>query len=113
MTKPLMKRQAPRKKESYWPVAYFSRAWGSGPVRQLRRRCLGGLGLHFRLRPTLALGSIDGGGTAAGGIAGAVAVGEGSTAGARAAEVHGSTAGSRLYLQHICVAQEVYQSLRF
>jgi hypothetical protein len=106
-----MKRQAPRKEESYWAVACFSRARGSGLVRQLRRRYLGVLGLHLRPRPTPALGSIDEAVTAADGsieavvvVAAAdgsteavVAVGDGSTAGAMAAEVHGSTAGKRLY----------------
>ena len=42
-----MKRQAPRRKESNWVGACFSRAWGSGPVRQLRRRYLGGAWLAF------------------------------------------------------------------
>jgi len=64
-----MKRQAPRRKESYWVGDCFSRAWGSGLVRPLLRRYLGAPGLHFHLRPTPALGS----------IAGAVAALDGST----------------------------------
>src|SRR6266481_3134503 len=70
MTIHLMKRQAPRRKESYWVGDCFSRAWGSGLVRPLLRRYLGAPGLHFHLRPTPALGS----------IAGAVTAVDGSTA---------------------------------
>src|SRR6202011_1907620 len=104
MTKHLMKRQAPRKEESYWPDACFSRAWGSGPARQLPRQYLGAPGLRFRRRPMPALGSIAGAVVAAGhgstvvamaaegGLTVAVGVGDGSTAGAMAGEVHGSIA---------------------
>jgi hypothetical protein len=77
MTKHLMKRQAPRKEESYWPDACFFRAWGSGPVRQLRRRYLGAPGLHFRPRLTPALGSIDGAVTAVDGSTESVGAAEG------------------------------------
>src|ERR1700730_15074970 len=64
-----MKRQAAMKEESCWPAACFSRAWGSGPVQQLRRRYLGAPGLHVRPRPRPALGA----------TAGAVAAGGGRT----------------------------------
>src|ERR1700740_1848091 len=94
MTKHPMKRQAPKSKESYWTRACFSRAWGSGLVRQLQRH-LGVPGLRFPLRPPLALGSIDGAVAAEDGST--ESVGDGSTAGAMAAAVHGSTAGNRLY----------------
>jgi hypothetical protein len=60
MAKRLMKRQMPSSLESYWTADFFSRAWGTGLVRQLLRRYLGVPGLHFRLRSRLALGLIDG-----------------------------------------------------
>src|SRR6266446_5712480 len=91
MTIHLMKRQAPRRKESYWVGDCFSRAWGSGLVRPLLRRYLGAPGLHFHLRPTPALGSI---------------------AGAMAAEVHGSIADRRLYRTHLRGAGNQSVSLR-
>jgi hypothetical protein len=55
-----MKRQPAMKERSCWPGACFSRAWGSGRVRQLRRRYLGAHGLHFRPRPKPAVGFIAG-----------------------------------------------------
>ncbi len=45
---------------SYWGGAFFSRAWGGGPVRQLRRWFLGAPGLHFRPRPMRVAGSTAG-----------------------------------------------------
>jgi hypothetical protein len=53
-----MKRQPAMKERSCWAGACFSRAWGSGRVRQLRRRYLGAPGLHFRPRPKPVVGSI-------------------------------------------------------
>src|SRR5262245_27413485 len=113
MAKRLMKRQVPSSLERYWTADFFSRAWGSGLVRQLLRRYLGVPGLRFRLRPRLALGSIDGVvtvpdgsteslGAAAGGST--VAVGDGSTAGAW---VDGLTADSPLLPDTVCAPRDV------
>jgi len=100
MTKHLMKRQVPRKEESWWTAGCFSRAWGNGPVQQLRLRYLEVSGLHFHLRLKLAPGSIAGATEVVGGsiesvevaVAGSTVagvVGDGSTAGAMAGEVDG------------------------
>src|ERR1700751_1910629 len=103
MTKHLMKRWAPSKEESWWTAGCFSRAWGNGPVQQLRLRYLAVPGLHFRLRLKLAPWSIAGATEVAGGstarveaaVAGSTMAGGGggATAESMAGGVHGANGG--------------------
>jgi hypothetical protein len=63
----LLRREAPKGKRSCWTGACFSRGWGNGPVRRLRRWYSGAPGLHLYLMPMPAFGLTEGVLVAAGG----------------------------------------------